>query len=1285
MSWLSTVFRRKDEAVAAPSREALDTRLREAFDRISQGRFAEGEQLFRDLLEDDPHNADARYFLAVMAIGGARSLEAIDHCQKGIESRPNDPELWFQLSVAYYLQGLRIEAVEAARAAVELNPEYAQARNNLGVALVDEGFFDDGRELLEKLLATGHETAQLQSNLGIVYRDHGRIDDAIAAARRAIELAPDDKAFYTNYLFTLNYKEGYGAPLLFDAHRSYGARFAKPYVDPPIDRSWPRRLRVGYVSPDFRNHVVACFVEPILAHHDRSRVEVFCYYIHRTEDNVTERLRAQVEHWVEAAHMSDAEMAQRVRDDRIDILVDLAGHTGDNRLLVFAEKPAPVQMSYLGYPGTTGVSAIDYRISDARADPPGEADRFSAERLLRPWPTYFCYRMPGSGPDPGPLPARAAGHVTFGCFGNFPKLSNAFLDAAAQVLEAVPGSRLKLKSRTLAIPHVAEVFRDRFRRAGIDVGRVDLVGWEKSFDGHLSVYRSLDIVLDSFPYSGATTTCEALWMGVPVVTFSGDRHAGRMASSIVGAVGLEDLIAADVAGYVRKAVALAGDLDRLEKLRSGMRERMRSSPLTDEAGFVRALEQCYEDVWLETLKPKPSAQPSQDELGALLQRIAVLRADGKKIEAEEACKEVLKIQPDNADALSALWDLSYETRNHGVAVEWLRRGIAANDRIPRLHYMMGYSLMEQGNMAGAAVSFRSVLALDPSHAKAWNNLGCALEAVGDFAGAIDCYRKAIELDPALGDALYNLGNAHRQQGLLDQAIEYIRRALQLQSARVDWKCNLGDLLCLKLELDEAARCYEEALAIDPQDARAHQGLGWVLQQLGRAAEAEPHLRRAMALKPDDAAIHSQVLLCLHYVRGDEGLREEHEAWAARHARGAGRQIARAPHELRPQRRLNVGYLSPDFKRHSVAGFIEPLLAGHDRGRFKTFCYSNVAYPDPQTLRFSEMCEEWRDIARMPDEWVSDRMRADRIDILVDLAGHTGEGRLRVFARKPAPVQVTWLGYPNTTGLAAMDYRFTDAIADPPGSTERFHVEKLVRLERGFLCYAPPAQSPEVAGPPSLAAGHVTFGCFNNLAKLTPGMIARWSELLKALPGSRLKLKSFGLAAESARRRLREQFAACGVDPDRLELRGPDDSFEGHLAQYGAVDVALDVFPYNGAATTCEALWMGVPVISLAGPTHVSRVGASILNSAGLGELVADSGENYVQKALELARDPGRLGRLRSTMRARLRGAPLLDAAGFVRSVERAYGEMWDRWVEKEEAAQAAASLPTMSWFKKQAP
>ncbi len=368
----------------------------------------------------------------------------------------------------------------------------------------------------------------------------------------------------------------------------------------------------------------------------------------------------------------------------------------------------------------------------------------------------------------------------------------------------------------------------------------------------------------------------------------------------------------------------------------------------------------------------------------------------------------------------------------------------------------------------------------------------------------------------------------------------------------------------------------------------------------------------------------------------------------------------------PRRRLRIGYVSPDFKQHAVGTMALPLLACHNREEFEVSCYAQAREPDAMTERFRGHADHWRSTVGLCDEQLADLIRQDQIDILVDLAGHTAGGRLLVFARKPAPVQMTWLGYPNTTGVCTIDYRITDAHADPPGSGAALGVEQLVRLPRTNWVYQPPDNAPAPNHRP--AAGAVTFGSFNNFAKVTEPMLVLWARILHAVPGSRLLLKAQGLGSQSTRQRVWELLARERIDPARLELRGWEPGHGGHLALYNRVDIALDPFPYHGTTTTCEALWMGVPVITLAGRTHVSRVGVSLLRNMGLEELIAASPENYVALAVELANDLPRLSRLHSTLRKRMEQSPLTDAPSFAREVEAVYRRVWREWCAGPSAA-----------------
>jgi predicted O-linked N-acetylglucosamine transferase (SPINDLY family) len=454
-------------------------------------------------------------------------------------------------------------------------------------------------------------------------------------------------------------------------------------------------------------------------------------------------------------------------------------------------------------------------------------------------------------------------------------------------------------------------------------------------------------------------------------------------------------------------------------------------------------------------------------------------------------------------------------------------------------------------------------------------------------------------------------------------------------------------------LDEALERYREWAHRDPRAVDAWLGVGNVLADRWSIPEAVEAYRAALRLQPDSPAIGSGVLFFSHYLApaDPDALFDLHrrfgETMRRTHPPRPGRQ-SRPPETAR---RIRVGYVSPNFSRHSVGYFIAPVIAAHDRERFEVFCYYTHRLSDDATARIRASADGWRDVATVSDDALEAVIREDRIDVLVDLSGHCKGNRLAVFARKPAPLQVTWLGYPDTTGLDAIDVRITDAVADPAPEADARHTERLWRVDGSFLAYEPPPDCPAVA---ERGGAPVVFGSFNHAAKLNEPTIALWADILARVPGSRLVLKSGLFDHVVTRDRVVECFERHGVAAARIEVEGWRADRTSHLGLYGGVDVALDTHPYNGTTTTCEALWMGVPVVSRAGRAHMSRVGASILRCAGLDELVADSDARYVEVAVALARDGQRRAALRATLRDRLRASPLLDHAGFTRQLERCY-------------------------------
>ena len=574
---------------------------------------------------------------------------------------------------------------------------------------------------------------------------------------------------------------------------------------------------------------------------------------------------------------------------------------------------------------------------------------------------------------------------------------------------------------------------------------------------------------------------------------------------------------------------------------------------------------------------------------------------------------------------------------------------------------------QAGRVEEALGCCQEVLRRHPDLAEVHHSLGALLVELGRLDEAVEAYRQAACLRPTWAEPLHSLGDVLHERGRLAEATHTFEQALRLEPGSARALGNLGAVLEQQGRFDEALECYRNALAIKPDSAPVVNNLGTLYYQAGRLEEAVAAYRRALALQPDFAVAGSNLLCCMNYLEGLDpaAVRAEYEAWTRRHAAPA---LALHPNEPDPDRRLRIGYVSPDFRAHSVAWFIEPVLRAHDAERFEVYCYASVARSDEVTARLKGLCPQWRDIRHLTDARAAEAIRADGIDILVDLAGHTSHNRLLLFARKPAPVEVTWLGYPNTTGLRAINYRLTDALADPPGTTEAWHTEELVRLPQCFLSYQPPVGAPEPGAPPADSGGGITFGSFNNISKVTPETVALWAEVLRGAPGASLLLKSGALAVETVRRRLADQFGRHGVAPNRLQMHGVLPSHCNHLEMYRQVDIGLDTYPYHGTTTTCEALWMGVPVLTLAGRRHVSRVGVSLLENAGLGELVVDSRERYVRLAIALAEDRARLRRWRAGLREQMARSALTDAARFTRNLEEAYRWMWRRWCEERNGA-----------------
>jgi predicted O-linked N-acetylglucosamine transferase (SPINDLY family) len=598
---------------------------------------------------------------------------------------------------------------------------------------------------------------------------------------------------------------------------------------------------------------------------------------------------------------------------------------------------------------------------------------------------------------------------------------------------------------------------------------------------------------------------------------------------------------------------------------------------------------------------------------------------GRLAEAEKIYRQILSQQPDQPDALHLLGVLSAQTSRSDAGVQLIRQALRFRPDFAEAHSSLGNALMDMGQLDDAIASYQHAVRLKADYADAHYNLGRALQCKGRFDAAITAYRLAIGLKPDYDDAHYNLAASFMSVGKPDDAIA----------------------------------AYQQAIRFKPDLADAHSNLGNAFKDNGQLDEAIASHRQAVRLQPDNAETHDSLIgTCNYHPACDAGMiHAELRRWNERHAEPH-KKLIRPHHNNRdPSRPLRIGYVSADFYKHASAFFLLPLFRCHDRRQFELFGYSHGNCSDEVTQQMKDHMQHWRTTVGMTDAQAAAQVRQDQIDILVDLKLHTADNHLLLFAQKPAPVQATWLGYPGSTGMDAIDYRLTDPYLDPPGQNDAYYSERSIHLPDTFWCYDPLSGEPSVNAPPCVENGFITFGCLNNFCKINDAVLSLWAGVLQTVSGSRLLL----MAPEgSARERVMARLIRDGIGSGRVEFV-PKQFRSGYLTTYHRIDISLDTFPYNGHTTSLDSLWMGVPVITLVGATAFGRAGLSQLTNLGLTELVARTPEQYIQIAADLAKDLPRLTELRRTLRPRMQASPLMDAPRFARNVEAAYRQMWRNW------------------------
>lgn len=695
-------------------------------------------------------------------------------------------------------------------------------------------------------------------------------------------------------------------------------------------------------------------------------------------------------------------------------------------------------------------------------------------------------------------------------------------------------------------------------------------------------------------------------------------------------------------------------------------------------------------------KKKANSSIAQDVITRINQALnaAIQQYQAGNVQsASQLYRQILQVDPDNADANHMLGVIAYQSGNNTLAEQLIRKAIQAKPSMVQAYNNLGAVLKELDKLEDAKKIYQKVTKLKPDYAEGYCNLGIILKELGQTEEAITSLNKAISINPdylnsynVLGiiqktlnkpfEAIQyyqkilevtpndpfvnnNLGNALNMCGRYVEAISAFHKAIQFRRAYAEAYSNLGKAHSNLGQLKEAEENFKKALEINPNNALFVLNIGLNLHDRGDCVEASEYYKKAVELDAKSPA-QGYLLLLMNYSThfSKEEVFKQHVAWQnkVRALLPSKRPEPRRKLNIK-NRRIRIAYISPDFRAHSVSRFFEPLLFNHDTDKYEVFCYYNYDLSDNVTLKLKQQAEHWRNIYPLDDIDVVTRIMNDGIDILVDLAGHTGNNRVSVFAYRPAPIQITWLGYPNTTGLSEMDYRFTDEHTDPVGIADPFYTEKLIRLPHGFLCYQGNPELDFERALPFSKNGVITFGSFNNLTKVTDEVLEAWSKILLAIPGSGLLLKCKQLADEETRERVVSYFKSQGIESNRIALFAVISDVNEHLALYGKVDVGLDPFPYNGTTTTMEALWMGVPTITLAGDRHAGRVGASIMSSVGLEKFISYDVPSYIQLAIELADQVDYLSDVRSTLRERTMNSDLCNATQFTQDIEAVYDSL----------------------------
>jgi predicted O-linked N-acetylglucosamine transferase (SPINDLY family) len=1252
--------------------------------------------------EQQPHYPDANNNAGVCLHQAGDFQGARRHLELAAQQAPSLYAAHYNLGRTRLALGQTAEAVDALQRAYELDPGLSPWLL-LHTALIQTRQLDRATRLLADLDArTAAPPADLLSaGLTFARRISPAFEARYTAAVSAWLNAPpvpaqkSESAIASELISAAQYFD-FAPDDLYALYRRLDDAtqpLQRSAVPSPPRRTRGDRLRLGYLSPDFRKHVMGTLWLPILAAHDRAQYEINLLSTceQAQEDDVTRALCDHADRFVRLAQLDDDAAARQIASLDLDVLVDLAAHTEGSRPLILARRPARLQITHLGYHGCVGLRAVDYKLTDRYCDNP-ETVRFQIEAPLYLDQCVFPLRRVHA--ETLPTDARDRAGLTdkcvFGVFVNVLKLSPRLLACWKRILERVPESVLAFSPNQeddrLAIRAIT-------REAGITPDRVHYIPRQPSEALQRARYQLVDVVLDTFPYSGGDTTLAAIDAHTPVVTLAGFRHAERTSASILHHLGLGEMIARNEAEYVEHAVVLATHPERRAALAARVRDALSNHPIADPTAYARALDRAYRHA-LESknIALQPTAELDAETLYRQIQRAAAAHQANDFITAERLYRQVLQDQPSYAPVTYLLGMLEKARGEPDSARETLLSGLNHAPHHADTHAALASLAFDQKDYATASKHFQAVLDADPTRtdarvglglaalklhepraarealvraaveqpadANVLYNLGVAEQALGNFDAARAAYRNATTLDPNHKEALFNYGVLLREQGQPELAIKCWQRVLHLDPRFEDAYLQLRPTLLatghIPTWLDNLDR-YDQNI---PGSPRAHLYSIEACFYLGRADEARRHLDQAIAAALNEA--HAEIALELleellyvvlffdvpeadHYrlyQRYDTLIRARHPAFAD-------------PAPRPPDRPIRLAYLTADARQHVMGQMLLGILRHHDAARFSITVYSLSLVEDAITEQIARHCRFER-IAGMSPLSAAERIRADDIDILIDCCTHTKGSEPGILAHRPARCQITHVASSGAFGSTAIDYKLTDPCLDLAES-QRYLLETLLPIEGACLFpyrqIQPARPTPYRRSALALPKEAVLFGAFVQILKLSPRLLRVWKRLLDRLPRAMI---AFSPGNTSSRQGYINLCGAHGIAAERITFLDAGTTDAINLARYDVVDAVLDTFPYGGVNGTLEAVAAGKPVVALVGKRNQERTSHTILTHLGITETLAQSEQQYVEIACRLALDAGYRADVSERMRAALPGSRLADTRAHVLALEAAY-------------------------------